>query len=1175
MKQKINSFALCFFSTAMLFSLGLDSYGANKTADVSRFVRGGRYSKNYRPQKTYDVLKKRAKIEAVKLSVRNLLKKYPAQYKNGRKYLKQLQELEVNGGLSSEVNFKKFLALQKQALLIDNPEIKFDELLLIKAKHTVLPLNYLGAHSAENLRDGSIGSLKNSQFDNQMIKLNFKTGQETTIFRPDNKKFMTEIELNYDADKILFSSISKKDDSVQIMEIKANGTGLREVSKELHGKNVHNYNAIYLPNNEIIFSSTAPMIGVPCISGNHSVPNLYKMNAKGQNIRQLTYEQDADWHPVVLEDGKIMYLRWEYVDIMHYYSRILMTMNPDGTNQRSIYGSQSLWPNSMFYARPIPNKPGQFLAVVTGHHGSRWTSSERSGELTIFDANKGTIEADGALQRVPGYGIAVEHVSMTDVYPSLNKKLAAKYPSLAKNIKKLTAKYGRKFKKQVNYQDKINMFYVEIYPRLREIYPGFALDIDKLIENSWPKFTQSYPISDTYYFAVARLFKGDEWNLYMVDKFDNIIPIKIAKDYAYLEPIPFEKRIRPPVIPEKVNLKSKEATLNIQDIYRGPGLRNVARGTIKKLRLFTYVYGYFRQGSHNHLGAESSWTVKRVIGEVNVEKDGSASFKIPSNTTISIQPLDSEGRAVQLFRSWLVAMPGENLSCVGCHEAPNEPPVVRQIISSTKIPQKIQLHKGNKKIEGFSFNNEIQPVLDAYCVECHDGSNKNIPNFKDNKIVKGKRNAQDRFSRAYYDLHPYFRRPGPESDGHMFMPYEYHASTSEGVQLLKKGHHGVNLDEESWNRLYTWIDLNVPYGGSWTNIYEYKKSSYTSDIAKQARDLRKKYSIVAQDWENVASKPYPIKKINPRKCEKIVKVEVNAKNWPFNESQAKELQKQAGKEISKIVDLGNGFTVTMMLIPAGEFVMGSWDESKFEAPRNKVIIKKPFWISATEVTNGQFRTVFPKHNSMVYDQQWKDHTRRGYEANSDEQPAVRLTWKQANEFCAVLGTKFGVKVTLPTESQWEWAARAGSDKATFYGDLKADFSKYANLADKSIERLAVNGVNPVFRTNLRNNPIFDFIPRDKRFNDKEMIVSATGNYKPNAWGLYDMIGNVSEWTASDYVRYPYDSAKANTGSLKTEKTVRGGSWRDRPKYATSSYRLPYPTYQGVYNVGFRFVMEAK
>ncbi|UDQ97136.1 SUMF1/EgtB/PvdO family nonheme iron enzyme [Lentisphaerota bacterium WC36G] len=1149
---------------------------APKNPKMEVFLRKSGVEKGYQTEKTYKLLQKRSNIDAAITSVKHLMRKYPREYKNGRNFLKQLKELKKNGNLQKRADFEKFLKIQRQSLLIENPEINFDELLLIKTKHVILPLNYLGTHGLANSKIGEIGNLKNSVFDNQIIRYNFKNDIITPVFRPANKKFLTELELSYDSDKIMFSSLNKADDSLQVMEIDVEGKNLREISKNIHGKNIHNYNAIYLPSGEIIFSSTAPMFGVPCISGRQSVPNLYKMDKDGENIRQLTYEQDADWHPVVLEDGKVMFLRWEYVDIMHYYSRILMTMNPDGTNQRSIYGSQSLYPNSMFYARPIPGKPGQFLTVVTGHHGSYHNSSERAGELTIFDANKGSIEADGALQRVPGYGIEIEHVGMTDVYPTVSAKLLKKYPDLKENIKKLIARHGRRFKKQKYYQDKINMFYVEIYPHLRDYYPGFALDIDHLVHNQWPKFTQPYPVSDSYYFTVARLAKRDEWNLYLVDKFDNIIPIKIDEEYAFLEPIPLKKRQRPPVIPSKVDLTSKEAVVNIQDIYRGPGLKNVARGTVKKLRLFTYVYGYFRQGSHFHLGVESSWTVKRVIGEVEVEKDGSASFKIPANTTISIQPLDSEGRAIQLFRSWFVAMPGENLSCVGCHEPPNEPPLVRRTIAANKPPQNIQLHNGSNKIEGYSFNNEIQPILDAYCSECHDGTNKMIPNFRDRNIVKGKENrAEERFSRAYYDFHKYFRRPGPESDGYMFMPYEYHASTSEGVQILKKGHHGVNLDDESWRRIYTWIDLNVPFGGSWSNIYEYQKDGYTEKIAGQARELRKKYSIVAHNWENVASKPYPLKRINQRKEEHIKVVEITAKNWPFNIEQAKELQKKAGKEISKVIDIGKGGNVKMMLIPAGEFVMGSWNETKWEAPRNKVVIKKPFWISATEITNGQFRTVFPDHSSMVYDQQWKDHTRRGYEANSDEQPAVRLTWKQASEFCEVLSIKLGIKVSLPTEAQWEWAARAGSDAATYFGRVGLDFSKYANLADESIERFAVTGVNPVFNKRLRSNPIYDFIPREARFNDGEMIVSGVGHYKPNAWGLYDMIGNVAEWTSSDYERYPYNCEIANSLDLTKEKVVRGGSWRDRPRYATSSYRLSYPTYQGVYNVGFRIVMEAK
>ena len=75
------------------------------------------------------------------------------------------------------------------------------------------------------------------------------------------------------------------------------------------------------------------------------------------------------------------------------------------------------------------------------------------------------------------------------------------------------------------------------------------------------------------------------------------------------------------------------------------------------------------------------------------------------------------------------------------------------------------------------------------------------------------------------------------------------------------------------------------------------------------------------------------------------------------------------------------------------------------------------------------------------------------------------------------------------------------------------------------------------------------------------------------WGLYDMHGNVSEWTRSDYARYPYVAGKSDSGDSRTKKTVRGGSFFDRPYRATASYRLGYVPWQGVFNVGFRVVVE--
>ncbi len=94
----------------------------------------------------------------------------------------------------------------------------------------------------------------------------------------------------------------------------------------------------------------------------------------------------------------------------------------------------------------------------------------------------------------------------------------------------------------------------------------------------------------------------------------------------------------------------------MEDVYSGPGLKGVPRGTVKALRLFTYHFGYQRLAGIDHrVGADGPWEAKRVLGTVPVEADGSALFHVPAKTPISFQPLDAEGKAVALMRSWMSA----------------------------------------------------------------------------------------------------------------------------------------------------------------------------------------------------------------------------------------------------------------------------------------------------------------------------------------------------------------------------------------------------------------------------------------------------------------------------------------------------------------------------------------
>ena len=109
----------------------------------------------------------------------------------------------------------------------------------------------------------------------------------------------------------------------------------------------------------------------------------------------------------------------------------------------------------------------------------------------------------------------------------------------------------------------------------------------------------------------------------------------------------------------------------------------------------------------------------------------------------------------------------------------------------------------------------MQPVLDKYCVGCHDGRPTAGADTTLDLRVNGSASFRN-FTPSYVALHPYVRRPGPESDYHLQMPLEFHAGTSELIQRLEQGHHNVQLDAEAWDRLVTWIDLNVPDHGNWT-----------------------------------------------------------------------------------------------------------------------------------------------------------------------------------------------------------------------------------------------------------------------------------------------------------------------------------------------------------------------
>ena len=390
----------------------------------------------------------------------------------------------------------------------------------------------------------------------------------------------------------------------QIYELGVDGRGLRQVSSD-DPADVDNYDPCYLPDGRIIFCSTRCFQGVPCVGGSDKVANLFIMDADGKNVRQLTFDQDHDWCPTVLNNGRVLYTRWEYSDTPHYFTRLLFSMNPDGTNQAAYYDSNSYWPNSTFYARPIPGHPTKVVGVISGHHGV-----QRMGELVVFDPALGRFEEKGAVQRIPGFGQKVE-------------------------------------------------------PIIR----------DGLVEGSWPKFLHPYPLSEKYFLVSCKPTPSADWGIYLVDTFDNFVLLAEEPGYAMLEPLPLRKTATPPVIPDRVDLKTDQAEVHISDIYAGEGMQGVPRGTVKKLRVYEPHYAYNGMGGHINIGIDGPWDGRRIWGTVPVDSDGSVNFKAPANTPLAVQPLDADGKAVALMRSWFTAMPGEIVSCTGCHESQNRAPL--------------------------------------------------------------------------------------------------------------------------------------------------------------------------------------------------------------------------------------------------------------------------------------------------------------------------------------------------------------------------------------------------------------------------------------------------------------------------------------------------------------------
>ena len=1038
-------------------------------------------------------------IDALRAAIKDLQATFGPRYAQGGQYLARLEALAR--AASAPAEFDRL----RQAALLANPLLEDLRLLVVKRKpRAVWKRAECGLDIAMPSNHECNTSLKRDGYDNEIAVLSpvRPDGRLTTLHRPRHDGYVGEIDLHWDAARLLFTQSDAE--NWKVWELGVDGRGLRQVSQA--PTDVDCFDACYLPDGRIVFGSTAPFQAVPCWHGLRKVANLYLMDADGRRVRQLCFDQDHDLHPTVVANGQIMYSRWEYAGINHIFLRELMVMNPDGIGQRALYGSNSWFPNSLYFPRQLPGEPNRFVCILSGYHGPH-----RMGQLVIVDAGRGWHEAAGLVKRISGRGDPIQ-------------------------------------------------------PKI----------VDRLIEDDWPKFLHPYPLSAKHFLVAGWTAPGATWKIYLADVFDNLVLVREEPGCALLEPVPIRAAPAPPALPDRVDLARSDATVYVHDVYAGPGLAGVPRGVIKSLRVFAYHFGYPGLAGPDRVGYGGPWEVMRILGTVPLEADGSAHFRAPANTPIAFQALDGEGKAVQIMRSWVTAMPGERLSCVGCHETPRDTAQPRVASAAMRPARDIEPWKGPPR--GFSFAREVQPVLDRHCAACHSGPGGAAPDLRPTEQTPDYRGLKlsdlalkrlqpeilvqtkgvFRYAPAYDALIPYLRRVNVEDDVSLLTPGEFHADASPLVQMLRKGHQGVTLDADAWDRLITWIDLNAPCHGTWGEVYPIPDGVHQRRVA-----MRKLYGGPAEDPESVAARPAArVAPETPRPLPSPAPVRLARR--PQASAPDKAQQERAA---TKTIELAPGVAIRLVRIPAGQFVMGDAAGEPDERPQSIQSVKS-FWMGVTEVSNAEYRLFDPQHDSRYYAKRHLRADDQGVPLDEPRQPAVRVSWQEAMAFCRWLSQRTGWACNLPTEAQWEYACRAGSEGPLSLGDLQANFAPFANLAD---QRFAENKHQT---GGLEQMMLEGALLSDTRFDDGAVVTAAVGSYRPNAWGLYDLHGNAAEWTRSSCRPYPYrDDDGRNDANPADRKVVRGGSFFDPPRRARSAYRLDYPTWQRLFNVGLRVVVD--
>jgi len=588
-------------------------------------------------------------------------------------------------------------------------------------------------------------------------------------------------DLHYDAEKVVFSFCDHTAEGEKryfLYEAAIDGSWVRQLTGTVRDKFktwndratviIEDNDGCYLPDGNIIFISTRSQTFGRCHGGRYNPAwVLHKCDANGDNITQMSFGNENEYEPAVLNDGRIIFTRWEYTNRHEMLFHKLWWCRLDGTNVSHYFGNDMIEPMAFIEASPIPGTH-KVVTTAQGHH------SYNTGTTVVLDINKGENTED-----------AIEHITPETPYSET---------------------YGWP-----------EPHYSHPYPVNEELF------LVSRANHPVHRQRQTPPPADR--------------GIYLIDPVGGRELIYENPDVASFSPIAVRKRQRPPVMPE-ITSSEKYGTVFLQNAYL---TRNDPNGVIKP--------GMIKALRVNALGvqprakrAKCSMTVpneipKKVLGTTPLNEDGSAFFKVPANTSVQMQILDENGMAILTEKSLFYLQPGENRSCVGCHEPAGTSPLTDVIARNTRrTPKDLTPPAGPQYPGGLSFMRTVQPVLDRYCIGCHglgEGDTENVKKANNINLVhdgamqwpRSFRQIVQRGNHRFGDKGYMGGEIGNEGgERNISTPYEDFAYGNKVAHMLVKNHGNCNMDQGSYMRIIEWLDLNAQcYGDLFPNRLEERK----------------------------------------------------------------------------------------------------------------------------------------------------------------------------------------------------------------------------------------------------------------------------------------------------------------------------------------------------------------